>query len=99
MLTNFSFFSKKKGVVNTISFTIALVVIGITLGVGAVSLQKMKSVASTDTALSIDNDAENITESSIVAIKDVADFQSIIAIILVGAIILGLVGLIIVVRS
>jgi hypothetical protein len=82
---------------NAPALVITLVVIGIVIGLGAIILQKFKT--NINKGVDENSTAVNATQSAIEGIKTFADFQSVIAIVLVAALILGLVGLIAFVRG
>lgn len=73
------------------TMVITLVVIAIILGLGAVILESFQSNMG---AANENTTAWNATGQAVQGIMTFADFQSVIAIVLVAAVILGLVGLI-----
>ncbi len=73
---------------NAPALVIVLVVIGIVLAIGAVVLEEFSN------QLTVNSTAANATEEALKGIDTFASFQSVIAIVLVAALILGLVALI-----
>jgi len=89
-------FSEKKGQVSlgaAPTLVITLVVIGIVLALGATIMDKFQTAIG-DGQTNVSTFAENATSNALKGIDTFSSFQSVIAIVLVSALILGLVALI-----